>query len=76
MRMSGFGGSPSDIIANDNTDFPSIITIAASDKGFKSQNCGTWTQDVSQITKSKTTFLDGMYVVGTEIQPGTYKNSG
>lgn len=75
-RMSGFGGDLSSIIANDNTDFPAIVTIDATDKGFKSTNCGTWTQDISQITKSKTTFSDGMYIVGTDIQPGTYKNSG
>lgn len=75
-RLSGFGGTLSEIIANDNTDFPAIVTIAATDKGFKSSNCGTWTQDVSQITKSKTTFPDGMYMVGTDIQAGTYKSSG
>ena len=75
-RLSGFGGALDEIIANDNTDFPAIVTIAATDKGFKSQDCGTWTQDVSQITKSTTTFPDGMYIVGTDIQAGTYKNSG
>ncbi len=75
-RLSGFGGTLDEIIANDNTDFPAIVTIAATDKGFKSQDCGTWTQDVSQITKSTTTFPDGMYIVGTDIQAGTYKNSG
>ena len=75
-RLSGFGGSLGEIIANDNTDYPAIVTIDPTDKGFKSQDCGTWTQDISQITKSKTTFPDGMYIVGTDIQPGTYKNSG
>jgi hypothetical protein len=75
-RLKGFGGTIDDILANNNTDNPAIVTILPSDKGFVSQNCGTWTQDLSQITTSKTTFNDGMYIVGTDIQPGTYKNTG
>ncbi len=75
-RLSGFSGSLSDIIANNNTDNPAIVTISATDKGFSSQNCGTWTSDLSQITASKTSFGDGMYIVGTDITPGTYKNTG
>ena len=44
--------------------------------GFQSTRCGTWTQDVSAITSSKTSFGDGTYIVGTDIDPGTYRNSG
>jgi hypothetical protein len=75
-RLSGFGGTVGDIIANNNTDNPAIVTIKATDKGFDTQGCGTWTSDLSQITASKTSFGDGMYIVGTDITPGTYKNSG
>ena len=75
-RLKGFGGGVGDILANDNTDDPAIVTILASDKGFEAQNCGTWTKDLSQITTSKTTFPDGMYFVRTDITPGTYKNDG
>jgi hypothetical protein len=75
-RLSGFGGTVGDIIANSNTDYPAIVTIAPTDKGFDSQGCGTWTKDLSQITTSKTTFDDGMYIIGTDITPGTYKNTG
>jgi hypothetical protein len=75
-RLSGFGGSTDEIIANNLTDAPAIVTIAPTDKGFTSERCGTWTQDLSQITQSKTTFTDGMYIVGTDITPGTYKSTG
>lgn len=75
-RLKGFSGATSDIIANDNTDAPAVITIAPSDKGFTSNNCGTWTSDLSRITSSKTSFDDGTYIVGTDIAPGTYKSSG
>ncbi|MCX6704826.1 MAG: hypothetical protein NT162_00600 [Candidatus Woesebacteria bacterium] len=43
-RLSGFGGSLGEIISNENTDYPAVITIAATDKGFKSSRCGTWTK--------------------------------
>ncbi len=75
-RLKGFSGSTDDIIANDDTDAPAIITIASTDKGFQSTGCGTWTKDLSAITSSKTSFGDGTFFVGTDIQPGTYKSSG
>ena len=74
-RLKGFGGSLDEIIASNFTDGPSIVTILATDKGFHSEDCGTWTADLSQITKSKSTFGDGMYFVGTDITPGTYRNT-
>lgn len=75
-RLSGFDGTLGEIIANDNTDYPAIVTIAPTDKGFQSQGCGTWTQDLSRITQSMSAFDDGMYIVGTDIEPGTYRNTG
>ena len=75
-RLSGFSGDVSDILANDLTDYPAIVEIQPTDKGFESQRCGTWTQDLSQITTSTTSFPDGTYLVGTDIEPGMYRNSG
>jgi len=43
-RLSGFGGTLGEIIANNNTDNPAIVTIQATDKGFQSSSCGTWTR--------------------------------
>jgi hypothetical protein len=43
-KLSDFTGSLSSILANNNTDTPAIVTISASDKGFQSKNCGTWTR--------------------------------
>jgi len=43
-RLSGFGGTNDQIIANGNTDAGAIVTISASDKGFSSSRCGTWTK--------------------------------
>jgi len=73
-RLRGF--DTQEIISNDNTDAPAVITIAATDKAFESKNCGTWTKDLSAITSSKTSFSDGIFIVGTDIKAGTYKSSG
>jgi hypothetical protein len=43
-RLSGFGHTVGDILANDSTDGQAVVTIAASDKGFESTRCGTWTK--------------------------------
>ncbi len=75
-RLSGFSGSMDEILANNNTDFPAVITIPSSDKGFQSSSCGTWTQDLSEITSSQTSFGDGIFIVGTDMLPGTYRSSG
>jgi hypothetical protein len=75
-RLKGFGGAVEDILANDNTDAPAVVTILPTDQGFESNNCATWTADLSAITQSRTEFGDGDYIVGTDIQPGTYRNTG
>jgi hypothetical protein len=75
-RHSGFDGTTAAIIANDITDVPSIVTIAATDKAFESNRCGVWTQDLSPITESRTSFGDGVFIVGAEIEPGTYRTTG
>lgn len=75
-RLSGFGGGLDDIIANGNEGAPAIVTIAATDTGFESARCGTWTADLSQVTTSTTEFDEGTWIVGTDIEPGTYRSSG
>jgi hypothetical protein len=75
-RLSGFQGGMEELISNDFTNAPSIVTIEPTDAGFQSRRCGTWTQDLSPITMSTTSFADGTYFVGSDIEPGTYRNSG
>ncbi len=43
-RLSGFGGTLDEILANDFTDSTAIVAIAASDRGFSATRCGTWTK--------------------------------
>jgi hypothetical protein len=75
-RLSGLSGSLNEILANDNTGDPAVVTILEGDKAFQSRGCGTWTQDLSAITSDTTTFDDGILIVRTDIEPGTYRNKG
>lgn len=76
-RLSGFGGSLGEILANENTNGPAIVTIAASDAGFNSTRCGRWTQDLSAITDPNGPIPgDGTFIVGVDMSPGTWSNSG
>jgi hypothetical protein len=75
-RLSGFGGTVEEIVANELANGPAVVTISPSDKGFQSNNCDTWSSDLSAITSSKTTFGAGDFIVGTDILPGTYQNTG
>jgi transcription initiation factor TFIID subunit TAF12 len=43
-RLKGFTGDMNSLIANGNTNNPTIVTIAPTDAGFQSQSCGTWTE--------------------------------
>ena len=42
-RLSGFGGTIDEIIANDISEGPATVEIAGSDAGFSTNGCGTWT---------------------------------
>lgn len=76
-RTSGFSGSWDEINANDITDDHTVVTIDPADAGFKSDDCGTWTSDLSALTESPTApFADGTWIVGTDIAPGTWTAPG
>jgi hypothetical protein len=76
-RLSGFGGTSDEIIANEFTTIRQLVTIKESDVGFSSDDCGIWTQDLTPITASPTApFGDGMYIVGVDIGSGTWRNDG
>jgi hypothetical protein len=43
-RLSGFGGTLDEIIANFFGSSPTIVTISATDAGFHSESCGGWSK--------------------------------
>lgn len=72
-RVNGFGGSEAELIANSAGVGPRVATIATSDAGFVSANCGTWTSDLSSLAGP---IGDGVWIVGTDIDPGRYSSDG
>ena len=75
-RLRGFSGTIGDVIANDITNAPSVVTIAPSDAGFSSSRCATWTADLSPITAAPTApFGDGTYIVNSDVAAGTWAPS-
>jgi hypothetical protein len=75
-RLKSFSGSLSSILANENADGPAVVTILPTDKGFKTEGCGTWTSRVAPLTRSRTQFGAGTFAVGIDISPGTYRSRG
>lgn len=66
------------VLANDNVKGSSYVTIAKTDKIFKTTDCKDWyaVSTVKAGAPKSTVSGDGMYKVGTDIQPGTYKSTG
>ncbi|WP_329132659.1 hypothetical protein OG552_13725 [Streptomyces sp. NBC_01476] len=77
-RSKDAKGEADSILANDNVTGSSYVTIARTDKFFKSTGCDDWFAVTSaKAGAPKTTMAgDGMFKVGTDIQPGTYKSAG
>jgi hypothetical protein len=78
-RLSGFGGTFSEIIANDFLNGTAIVTIAPTDVGFRTSGCGRWYSDLSPIKSSPTSPITaGTYFVGAtlDVAPGTWQSTG
>ncbi len=73
-RLSSLSGETDDIIANENEEAHPVVTISPIDKAFESDGCGEWTTDLSAVTDSRTSFGDGKFIIGTDIDPGTYRS--
>jgi hypothetical protein len=75
-RLSGFSGELDDVIVNELSYDPLIVTIEATDAGFSSEDCDLWTNDTTPRTTSPTAgFSDGDWSVGDEVAPGLWRNS-
>ena len=76
-RLSGFGGTLAEILANDISGGPAVVAIAATDAGFNSSRCATWIAVTGPITTSPTApFADGTFVVTSDVAPGTWASNG
>lgn len=75
-RLKGLSGELKDIIANGAMQAGSIIVdINPTDVAFKTDGPGYWVLiDEEYKPQMKTTFTDGYYIVGVDIEPGRYKS--
>jgi len=75
-RVKNFTGGLNSIIANGNAvGGPMLIEIAKTDKGFTSDGCGPWSSDLSGASTSPTSVGDGIWMVGYDMRPGTYRTT-
>ncbi|MGK5731838.1 hypothetical protein [Streptomyces sp. URMC 124] len=78
-RAKDSSGEADAILANDNVVGASYVTVKAEDKVFKTQGCKSWepVADGRAGGSPKTEMSgNGMYKVGVDIAPGTYKSTG
>ncbi|WP_231626976.1 hypothetical protein [Streptomyces apocyni] len=78
-RAKDSTGEMESIIANDNVTGTAYVTVKESDKIFKSTECKSW-ETVDEKAKGSPAGGDvkgdgGMFKVGVDIAPGTYKSS-
>ena len=76
-RLSGVGGELDDIIANEAfTSGPVVVEIKESDFAFQSSGDATWALlDDSYQPEIRSSFGDGWWIVGVDIEPGIYRTS-
>ncbi|WP_427166947.1 hypothetical protein ACQF4J_26810 [Streptomyces sp. C1-1] len=80
-RAKDAKGEMDSILANDNVTGASYVTVKATDKIFKSNGCKDW-EAVDLKAKAKGTPASrmagdgGMFRVGADIAPGTYRSTG
>jgi hypothetical protein len=74
-RVTGFGGTLCEIIANDFVAYNAqqyIVDILTSDAGFKTDaQCGTWFETPRR--PAQTNIGPGVWLIGDQVQPGTYR---
>jgi hypothetical protein len=77
-RAKDAKGDMDSVLANDNVTGSSYVTIAKSDKYFKTTDCKDWYAVTASRSGTARTVIpgSGMYKVGSDIRPGTYKSTG
>jgi hypothetical protein len=63
-----------EILNNRAGSGPSVVTILPTDGGFQSTGCGTWVLNAPGVPTASPG--PGVWRVGIDIQPGTYRTSG
>jgi len=78
-RAKDASGDTDSLLANDNVSGASYVTVEATDRIFKSSGCKDWEAVDTKAQGSPATKMagdGGMFKVGVDIAPGTYRSTG
>ncbi|MFF4547550.1 hypothetical protein [Streptomyces sp. NPDC001435] len=78
-RAKDASGEMDSLLANDNVSGTSYVTVKPTDKLFKSSGCKDWEAVDPKAKGSRASTMDGdggMFKVGADIAPGTYRSTG
>jgi hypothetical protein len=78
-RAKDASGEMDSLLANDNVTGTGYVTVKATDTLFKSSGCNDWEAvdlEAKGIPAAKMAGDGGMFRVGADIAPGTYKSTG
>ncbi|WP_405992825.1 hypothetical protein [Streptomyces sp. NBC_00986] len=78
-RAKNASGDTDSLLANDNVSGAGYVTVKATDKIFKSSGCKDWEAVDAKAQGSPATQMagdGGMFKVGVDITPGTYRSTG
>ncbi|GHI07129.1 hypothetical protein AQI88_22020 [Streptomyces cellostaticus] len=78
-RAKDASGETDSLLANDNVTGTSYVTVKAGDKLFKSSGCKDWEAVDPKAKGTPASSMDGdggMFRVGADIAPGTYRSTG
>ncbi|MDH6550762.1 hypothetical protein M2161_004323 [Streptomyces sp. SAI-133] len=78
-RAKDASGETDSLLANDNVTGTSYVTVKATDKLFTSSDCNDWEAVDTKAKGSPATRMSGdggMFLVGADIAPGTYRSTG
>ncbi len=77
-RAKDASGEMDSLLANDNVTGTSYVTVKATDKLFKSSDCNDWEAVDVKAKGSPASGMagdGGMFRVGADIEPGTYRST-
>jgi hypothetical protein len=74
QRLGGFSGAPVDVLASGGGGPRTFVDILASDAGFSSAGCGTWS-GYSPPGAPGAAVGDGDWVISEDLVPGVYQSS-
>ncbi|MFI6462500.1 hypothetical protein [Streptomyces sp. NPDC050538] len=78
-RAKDASGDTDSLLANDKVSGAGYVTVKATDKIFKSSGCKDWQAVAPKAQGSPATKMagdGGMFKVGADIAPGTYRSTG